>query len=97
MNNMKSIKEIIENKKYTLVDVRNAWEFEEGHAIGAINIPLDEIPARLNEFKKMDSPVLLYCRSGNRSGMANLILKQNGFENSYNAGSLFDLQQIILN
>lgn len=94
---MKSIKEIIDNNKYILVDVRNTWEFEEGHATGAINIPLDEIPARLNEFKKMESHVLLYCRSGNRSGMANLILKQNGIENSYNAGSLSDLQQIILN
>lgn len=94
---MKSIQEVIKNKKYSLVDVRNAWEFEESHANGAINIPLDEIPARINEFKKMESPVLLYCRSGNRSGMAASILKQNGIDDAYNAGSLFDVQKIILN
>lgn len=94
---MKNIQEIISSKKYTLIDVRNSWEFEEGHARGAVNIPLDEIPARISEFKKMEGPVLLYCRSGNRSGMATSILKQNGFTDVYNAGSLFDLQKIILN
>lgn len=94
---MQQLKEIIKEKNVSLIDVRNNWEFEEGHARGAINIPLDQIPARINEFKKMDGPVLVYCRSGNRSGMAASMLKQFGISNVFNGGSLMDVQQLIMN
>jgi phage shock protein E len=94
---MQQLKEIIKEKNLSVIDVRNNWEFEEGHVKGAINIPLDEIPARLDEFKKLEGPVLLYCRSGNRSGMAVNMLKQYGISNVFNGGSLFDVQQLILN
>ena len=94
---MEKIKTILKDHNASVVDVRAPWEFEEGHIKGAINIPLNEIPARMSDFKKMNGPVILYCRSGNRSGMAANILKQAGISNIYNGGSLFDMQQLSMN
>ena len=63
----------------------------------AKNIPLEEVAANIEEFKSFNNPVVLYCRSGNRSGMAVNILKQAGFKDVYNGGSLFDMQQLKFN
>jgi phage shock protein E len=79
----------------TIVDVRTPEEFGEGHVAGAINIPLDQIPQRLQEVKKMQTPIVAYCRSGNRSGMAVSILKQNGINDVSNGGGLDDMLQQI--
>ena len=94
---MKNINEILKKEETVIVDVRNAWEYDEGHVKNAVNIPLTEIPARIDEFKKLNSPVILYCRSGNRSGAAVNILQQAGITNVYDGGSIFDLQKITLN
>ena len=85
------MKNILENA--TILDVRTPEEFAGGHYPGAINIPLNELPQRLDEIKEMKQPVVAYCRSGNRSGMAVSILKQNGFTEVYNGGGLRDLIQ----
>ena len=94
---MNSISEIIKNKNVFLVDVRNSWEYDEEHIRNAVNIPLDEIPARIGEFKQGNGPVVIYCRSGNRSGAAVNLLKQAGLKNVYNGGGVFDMQKLILN
>ena len=94
---MKNINEILKKEDTVVVDVRNTWEYDEGHVKNAVNIPLTEIPARIDEFKKLTGPVILYCRSGSRSGAAVQILKQAGITNVYNGGGIFDLQKIILN
>jgi phage shock protein E len=94
---MEKLKEILKNKNVQVVDVRSDWEYAEQHITNAINIPLDEIPARINDFKKLNGPVILYCRSGARSGMATGILKQAGITDVYNGGGIFDMQKLILN
>ena len=94
---MKNINEILKKEETVIVDVRNAWEYDEGHVKNAVNIPLTEIPARIDEFKKLNRPVILYCRSGSRSGAAVNILQQAGITNVYDGGSIFDLQKITLN
>lgn len=68
-----------------VVDVREPWEYQEGHLPGAINIPLSSLPARLSELPQ-DRPILLVCNSGNRSGVAADFLVQQGFpgEKVYN-------------
>lgn len=76
----------MENQIGTLVDVRSQMEFMGGHPNGAINIPLQEVPARLEEFKNMKQPLVLCCASGNRSGQACQFLQQNGIE-AENGGS----------
>ncbi|RYY01061.1 MAG: rhodanese-like domain-containing protein [Gammaproteobacteria bacterium] len=77
----------------TIVDVRTPEEFTEGHFPNAINIPLDQVKQRIEEFRKMKKPIIAYCRSGNRSGVAVSILKQNGIADAVNGGSLDDLKQ----
>jgi phage shock protein E len=86
------MKEILNNA--SVVDVRTPGEYVDGHYPGAINIPLNELPQRLDEFKEMKKPIVAYCRSGARSGMAVSVLKQNGFNEVYNGGGLFDLYNL---
>jgi phage shock protein E len=86
------MKEILNNA--SVVDVRTPGEYLDGHYPGAINIPLNELPQRLDEFKEMKKPIVAYCRSGARSGMAVSVLKQNGFNEVYNGGGLFDLYNL---
>lgn len=74
----------------TIVDVRTHQEFNGGHVAGSINIPLQEIQNRIDEFKCMEKPILLCCASGNRSGIAAQFLNNNGIE-SVNAGSWLDV------
>ena len=86
------MKEVL--KKASVVDVRTPGEYLEGHYPGAINIPLNELQNRLEEFKELKTPIVAYCRSGARSGMAVSLLKQNGFSEVYNGGGLFDLYNL---
>jgi rhodanese-related sulfurtransferase len=60
-----------------IIDVRTADEFADSHFKGAINIPLAEVPSRIDAFKT-DKPLIIYCRSGNRSGQAIKQLKDHG-------------------
>ncbi len=80
-------------KKATMVDVRTVDEFAGEHFPNAINIPFDQVAQRINDFKEMPKPIVAYCRSGNRSGMAVSILKQNGIIDVINGGGLDDLKQ----
>jgi phage shock protein E len=69
-----------------LVDVRTPGEFAEGHVKGSVNIPLDKVPSQLAEFKNKNN-IVVFCRSGGRSGQAKSILAQNGFTNVINGGT----------
>jgi phage shock protein E len=81
------------NNKQTIIDVRTPEEFNEEHIKGAINIPVDQVGNRIDEIKEMPQPIVAYCRSGNRSGMAVTILKQNGITDVTNGGGLDDMKQ----
>ena len=76
-------------KPTLVIDVRTAEEFAEGHFPGAINIPLEDIVKgiRARNVDK-DQTVLLYCRSGNRSGQAEIKLQSSGFAGAKNVGGL---------
>lgn len=76
----------------TIVDVRTPEEFAGEHFPNALNIPLDEVTQRIEEIRKMRRPIIFYCRSGNRSGMAVSIVKQNGINDAVNGGGLDDLK-----
>ena len=72
------------------VDVRTPAEFAQGSVKGAINIPLDQIENQLAKFKDKKN-IVVFCRSGNRSSQAKVILEQNGFTNINNGGSWEDV------
>lgn len=92
---MTTLKELIKNPSTVLVDVRSPWEYEMEHIPGAKNIPLEDVTANLEEFRSFKQPVVLYCRSGNRSGMALTILKQQGVTDVYNGGGYGDLKSLL--
>ena len=72
-----------------IVDVRTPEEFADGHYPGAINIPHESILDGLNQLGVTTSTaVILYCRSGNRSGQAEQALRDKGFTEARNAGGL---------
>jgi len=71
-----------------LIDVRTPGESAAGHIKGAVNIPLQQIDARLAEFGPKDGVLVLYCRSGNRSGQAKSKLEKAGFTATHNAGGM---------
>lgn len=77
-----------------IVDVRTPQEFRDGHFKGAVNIPLDRIRNEAVALKKKQKPVILYCRSGSRSGIAKSILRAAGVE-AYNAGSLGAIRKAL--
>ena len=65
-----------------LVDVRTAGEFASGSASGAVNIPLDEIVSRIHEFKNKET-IIVFCRSGNRSGQVYFAHKPRAVRRDY--------------
>ena len=66
-----------------IVDVRTPQEFASGHFEGAVNIPLNTVESNLDKFKGHDQ-VVVYCRSGARSGQAENILVSDGIDNIVN-------------
>lgn len=84
-----TLKEIVKHTATQFVDVRTVAEFNTGHINGAVNIPLQDFAQRYNEINELGkTPVVFYCRSGNRSGQAVAYLQQMGIENIYNGGAL---------
>lgn len=77
---------------HILIDVRTPEEFASGHIPGSVNIPVDSLGQRLSEVPQ-DKPVVLYCRSGNRSGQAAQILDQAGYSQIYDLGGIVTWQQ----
>ncbi|MCB9032340.1 MAG: rhodanese-like domain-containing protein [Chitinophagales bacterium] len=84
-DNSVNLKETLNNGAI-IIDVRSKSEFASGHVPKSINIPLDQLQQNLKKLKK-DAPIVVCCRSGNRSGMAKNILQKNGFTQVYNGGS----------
>ncbi len=78
---------LISEKDAVLVDVRTKEEYEEGHLDNAINIPYDEVVSKLKDYDK-DTPIIVYCKSGNRSGKAYQSLQNAGYTNLYDLGSI---------
>ena len=74
-----------------IVDVRTPEEFNEEAYPNAVNIPVDQLQTRLNEFGEKTKPILVYCASGARSAYAARLLKNAGYVDVVNAGGLYDM------
>ena len=71
-----------------LLDVRTVEEYRARHIDGALNIPLHELQGRLSELPDKQRPIVVYCRSGNRSGQAERLLERAGYPNVHNLGAM---------
>ncbi len=83
------IQEILDNGG-SLIDVRSISEHSTGSIPGALNIPLQQLRWDTESINK-DQPVLLFCRSGARSGMAQQLLSRMGFD-AHNIGGYSNFQ-----
>ncbi len=71
-----------------LLDVRSSEEFAGGHIDGAINIPIQELNARVDELGDRNAAVVVYCQSGGRSMMAKRLLEGKGFTDVHDLGGI---------
>jgi len=84
------IENLLKNKEF-LLDVREEYEYQDGHIKGAINLPLREILEKKDTLPK-DKDIYVYCRSGHRSADAVNFLKSLGFEKVHNVdGGFIDI------
>lgn len=72
------------NENLNLIDVREIFEYEEAN-IGGRLIPLGELMDEVDDLEDLKSEeIIVMCRSGNRSGKAQMLLESLGFENVLN-------------
>lgn len=77
--------QLINRENALVLDVREDSEFKGGHIVDARHIPLGALNKRINELASYkDKPVVVSCRSGQRSASACGVLKKAGFNNIYN-------------
>lgn len=105
-NRIRGIKEVdstaalqlINHKDAVVLDVREPDEYQAGHVLNARLIPLGKLKERIAELEKhKDQPIVVVCRSGNRSGTACVMLGKQGFTQAYNlAGGMMAWQKASL-
>ena len=90
--------QMINHEDAVVVDVRPIADFNKGHVVNSINIPINGFKNQTHQLDKYkDKPVIVSCRSGNQSQMACKQLRKAGFENVYNLrGGIFAWQNANL-
>ena len=84
-----SLSSIVFSDEPLVIDVRSLEEVKTGIIQDAIHIEWTQIDKEINDIDvTKDQPIFLYCRSGNRSGKATVILEKIGFTNVINAGGI---------
>lgn len=81
--NVETVASIKESPDVFVIDVREQWEYDEGHIPGVTLIPMGEVSSRLSEIPT-DQEVIVTCRSGNRSGQITDYLREQGYDNVHN-------------
>ena len=83
--NVTELKQKLDNKEqFVFIDVREQYEFDEAN-LGAQLIPLGDIPGKLADLMEhKDEEIVVHCRSGRRSAMAQELMRQAGFANVRN-------------
>lgn len=77
-----------------LLDVRSESEFNAGSCKGAINIPVDQIENQLEKLKNQQQ-IVVFCRSGMRSNLAEQTLRKHGLNNVINVGTVDKIKKIL--
>jgi rhodanese-related sulfurtransferase len=85
------IEDLLKNPpdNFHIVDVRTPEEYRAGHIPSAVNIPLSTIEENPPTENK-DALIIVYCRTGNRSGQAERILESQGYTDVHNFGGILD-------
>jgi phage shock protein E len=85
-----SVNSLAEETVY--IDVRSADEYQQGHIEGALLMPHTEIGKLIAKANiSRDTPIVVYCRSGRRAGLALETLAELGYSNVTNGGGFGEL------
>lgn len=77
--------QLINHKNAVVLDVREPNEYDAGHVLNSKLIPLGKLKQRMGELEKYkEQPIVVVCRSGNRSGTACFLLGRQGYNQAYN-------------
>ena len=82
------------DKKIALIDVRTPLEFNSGNVKGSINIPMNEVPQRLDEIRELE-PMIVFCKSCVRSQKVLEFLKDNGIVEVENGGGWMEVNASV--
>ena len=74
-------------RQHFLLDVRTPGEYDGGHIANSANISVETLAGQLAQVPT-DQPIIVYCRSGNRSAQAAAILRQAGYTQVYDLGGV---------
>ena len=85
-------KEMMDTQEVVILDVREQHEYDSGHILDAVLLPVDTIveDTAATVIDELDTVVLVYCRSGNRSKTASQALVDLGYTNVYEFGGIND-------
>ena len=85
-------KEMMDTQEVVILDVREQHEYDSGHIPGAVLLPVGTITedTAAAVIDNLDTVVLVYCRSGNRSKTASQVLADLGYTNIYEFGGIND-------
>ena len=89
-----NLSDLINSENVNIIDVRTTPEFSGGCVEGSLNIPLNEVPQRVEELKKLQ-PMVMCCAAGVRSGQAVNYLNQMGLTEVYNGGSWQEVSSMV--
>ena len=92
-NQKKKVAEYLE-KGAIILDVRTEREYKSGAVKGAKHIPLDKLRNHVNELRKLNKPIIVYCASGVRSAKAAKFLNLSNID-AINGGGLQRLRQLL--
>ena len=83
-------KEMMDTQEVLILDVREQHEYDSGHIPGAVLLPVGTITkdTAADVIDDLDTVVLVYCRSGNRSKTASQALVDLGYTNIYEFGGI---------
>jgi rhodanese-related sulfurtransferase len=71
---------LVAGAKFTLLDVREPWEFETAHIEGAKLVPMGDVPLRAHQELDPEDHIVVVCHRGIRSMNVTVWLRQQGFE-----------------
>ncbi len=84
-----AVKMVEEDQAICFIDVRTQQEYDAGHVAKAELLPLDQIESKIEtEVSDKETKIIVYCRSGNRSGQAQRLLNDMGYTNVIDAGGI---------
>ena len=78
-----------------IIDLRTAYEFDQGHVPRALNIPIDRLKINIDRIQSLKKPVILCCSAGSHCREAAEILRAAGINRVYNGGDWQSLWRLI--